>query len=156
MSKLLMILIVVIGMTAPAAADLVDASDPETLRDFMQVHGEASVEYDNVGDPVIIGRYNGAVYTVTFYGCNAGEECRDVIFHAAWQNNGVDIIALNDWNSRSRYGKAFFDEMGDPTIEMAVNLNWGVTQANFQDTIEWWFASMHHFSEEIGYTDLIN
>ncbi|WP_298442305.1 YbjN domain-containing protein [uncultured Ferrimonas sp.] len=138
--------------SSPALADtLVDASDPDNLMVLMQAHGDAVVERDAQGDPLIVGQYNGAIYTVSFYGCEQGRDCRDLIFNAAWQNNGVDIIELNDWNSRSRYGKAFFDELGDPTIEMAVNLNWGVSRDNFKDTIEWWFASMHHFSEQIGY-----
>ncbi|WP_051202195.1 YbjN domain-containing protein [Ferrimonas senticii] len=134
-----------------AAESLVDASDPDNLLSMMQVHGDAVIDRDGVGDPLIIGSYQGAIYTVSFYGCEAGQNCRDLIFNAAWQNPGMDMRAINRWNSNSRYGKAFFDDEGDPTIEMAVNLHLGVSRSNFADTIEWWFASMQQFSQQMGY-----
>lgn len=139
-------------MPCLALADtLVDATDPANLTKIMQAHGDALLQQDPVGDPLIIGRYQGAIYTVRFYGCEQGLACRDLIFNAAWENAGVDLGFINHWNSRSRYGKAFFDEVGDPTIEMAVNLHLGVTRDNFKDTVEWWFASMHQFAQQMGY-----
>ncbi|QIZ75459.1 YbjN domain-containing protein [Ferrimonas lipolytica] len=137
---------------AVAQADtLIDASEPDTLVTLLQTHGEAVMDRDAVGDPLIIGQFQGAYYTISFYGCIRGHSCQDLMFNAAWENNGIELATINQWNSNNRYGKAFFDDVGDPTIEMAVNLNWGVSRDNFMDTVEWWFASMQKFSQEIGY-----
>ena len=37
-----------------------------------------------------------------------------------------------------RFGKAYLDLDGHPTIEMNVNLSKGVSRENLDDTLDWW------------------
>ena len=57
---------------------------------------------------------------------------------------------INRWNATRLFGRAYLDEVMDPWIELVLNLQGGVTRAQFESTFEWWGTSVGEFEEEIG------
>ena len=141
----------VAATTAAGAQQLVDGSDPEQLQNLLRGFGSAVIETDDVGDPMIVGRMEGTRFVVFFYGCDSdGDNCDSIQFRAAWSTDGdITTDAVNAWNRDKRFGKAYIDNENDPVIEMDVNLDNGVTVANFEDTIDWWQTALADFKSNI-------
>ncbi|MBV0933316.1 YbjN domain-containing protein [Marinobacterium weihaiense] len=138
-------------LVAPVSADsLVSATTPERIVDVARGFGSASLSTDNYGDPLITGRIEGIKYGIFFYSCTDNADCKDVQFSAVWSDINVSLSRLNEWNREMRFGKAYLDADGDPTLEMAVNLRHGVSQNNLDDTIDWWRVASTDFEKFIN------
>lgn len=147
---LLAALLVGIAFMAKAAdGDIVDATNPETVRDIASGYGSATLDTDNTGDPMIVGRLDGTKYGIYFYGCKEGKKCRSVQFSAGWAGSKVTLEQLDEWNRTTRFGKAYLDKDGDPRLEMDVNLDGGVTRKNFDDWVDWWKVSLKGFKSKV-------
>ncbi|PSL12259.1 putative sensory transduction regulator [Marinobacterium halophilum] len=120
------------------AEPLVTAADPEQIAQLVRGFGSAVVDQDEYGDPLITGRIEGTKYGIFFYNCTDGADCKDIQFAAAWSDKAISRARINEWNRDMRFGKAYLDDEGDPNLEMAVNLRYGVSTDNFDDTIDWW------------------
>lgn len=149
---LLALLIAFVVSIAPALAqsasctNIVDGSDPSRIFHLARGHGSAEISTDNRGDPKIDGRMHGVRYQIYFYGCKNGEKCSSVQFRAGFtQNNKQTVERMNEWNISKRFGKAAIDKEGDATIEMNVNLQGGVCNANFDETVGWWSTVLRDF-----------
>ncbi|MCG5513194.1 YbjN domain-containing protein [Ectothiorhodospira shaposhnikovii] len=133
-----------------SAAEIVDAKDPEKIRQLAQGYGSATLTTDSVGDPMIRGRIDGTGYTIMFYGCSQNLNCKNIQFTSAWQTNGQYTLEdMNQWNRVARFGKAYLDDEGDPVLEMNVNLDFGVTARNLDDTLDWWRVALLKFRSEV-------
>ncbi|GAA4897017.1 YbjN domain-containing protein [Ferrimonas pelagia] len=145
--KVLPVLALCSALPLRAAEPLLDASDPDRLVELLRAYGYAVVDADPQGDPMIVGRHRGTAYGVLFYSCEQGKNCREVLFSSSWQRGDSDIAVetINLWNQQTRFGKAYLDEVGDPSVEMAVNLYRGVSSDNLKDTMDWWFTVMKDF-----------
>lgn len=137
---------------APAlyADKLVTAEDPAAILNIARGFGSAHLEEDSEGDPKIRGRIDGVMYGIYFYGCNStGSDCDDIKFTAAWSDGGVTLEEANEWNKTKRYGVAYIDDEGDPNLDMAVNIDYGVTTTNLEDTFEFWSRILEAFEDEV-------
>lgn len=130
-----------------AEGELVYADDPYRLFQILRGFGSAELDTDQDGDPLITGRMEGVQYQVLFYGCTDNRDCRAVQFRAAWSMPDVTLQALNEWNRTKRFGKAYIDHEGDPVIEMSINLDFGVSEDNFVDTVDWWRIAVTDFRD---------
>lgn len=136
--------------TQVSADELIDATKPEAILNIAKGFGSAKLSKDSEGDPLITGRIRGTRYGIYFYGCDSeGADCDDIQFNAAWSNVKVSLEAINQWNAQKRYGKAFIDSEGDPVIQMTVNLDYGVSESNLDDTFNWWTKALDGFIEEV-------
>ena len=136
--------------TEAFAEELIDAKKPEAILNIAKGFGSAKLGKDSEGDPLITGRIKGTRYGIYFYGCNSeGEDCDDIQFNAAWSGVKVSLKAVNRWNAKKRYGKAFIDSEGDPVIQMTVNLDYGVSADNLDDTFNWWTKALEDFIAEV-------
>jgi len=153
--KAIPILFVAAGLSVAhaQAESLVDATDPERIVQLMRGFGSSTLETDDYGDPLITGRVEGSKYGIYFYGCEENRSCKDIQFSAAWAGYDVSMHQINEWNKTKRYGKAYLDNDGDPAIEMSVNLTYGVSRDNFDDTIDWWTITMKEFESYIKSVD---
>jgi len=145
-----LLLAAALGATNVQAASLVDATQPKQLLELAKGYGSASLEEDDFGDPLIVGRINGTRYSIYFYGCENNKDCDDVQFNAAWTGYDTSLRQMNTWNTNKRYGTAYLDDDGDPNIDLIVNLKYGVTRNNFDDTLDWWKLTMEEFAEYIN------
>jgi hypothetical protein len=56
---------------------------------------------------------------------------------------------INTWNRTKRFGKAFLDKDGDPALEMTVNLDYGVSRENLDDSFNWWSKAVKSFLKDV-------
>ncbi len=132
-----------------AADALITAKDPEIILNLVKGYGSGDLGTDSEGDPRIQGRIGGTKYVVLFYGCKDGKACQDIQFVASWSDTNVTQEDVNNWNRTTRFGKAYLDKDNDPTLELIVNLNYGVSKKNLDDTIDWWAMVMKKFEKEV-------
>ncbi len=63
----------------------------------------------------------------------------------------VNLELINGWNKKALVGRAYLDDDGSPWLEYVVNTYSGVSRENFEDTFDWWEASVDDFEDHIGY-----
>jgi hypothetical protein len=135
------------------ANELVDATDPEKLVSVIRDLGyRAKLERDNVGDPLIKSSVGGTQFWIAFYGCNkvTNDGCGLLLYKVGFDlDEATELDVINRWNESQLIGRAYRDEVGDPWLEMAVNLEGGVTRANFEKTFELWDGALARFESHI-------
>jgi len=134
---------------ALAGEKIITAENPEEILSIAKGFGSAVLGKDSEGDPKISGRIDGIKYWIYFYGCVKGKDCDDVQFSTAWSDVKVTMADINEWNRTMKYGMAYLDEDGDPTLELMVNIDYGVTVKNFDDTFDWWAKVMKLFKKDV-------
>jgi hypothetical protein len=139
----------VVGAAEVHAKDIIDATDPEAILNLAKGYGSAKLGTDSSGDPKITGRIDGTKYGVYFYGCKDGKNCDDIQFAAAWSGVSVSLEEINEWNRNKRFGRAYLDSDGDPSLLMSVNIDYGVTEENLDDTFNWWKRVLEQYREEV-------
>lgn len=149
-----------LGVLAAAAflapslpAETVDATDPEQLVSIIQQLGyRAVLEADNVGDPLIKSSAGGTEFAIYFYGCTLGGTCKSLLFKVGYDlANGIALAEIEDWNETTLFGRAYLDDEADPWLEMAVNMDGGVSRKNFEDNYDWWEVIVGEFEDHIDF-----
>ena len=135
------------------SAQIVDGTDPSALVNIIQDLGyRATLEVDGEGDPLIRSSVGGTQFALVFYGCSEQHnDCQILLFKAGYELNdkiGMDVI--NQWNATRLFGRAYLDDVSDPWLELVLNMQGGVTRAQFEKTFEWWETSVGEFEDEIG------
>jgi|LGOV01.1.fsa_nt_gb hypothetical protein len=153
MKSLLAVIALTLAPLGASAQALVDASDVDILAALIQEEGyRAVVGTDGVGDPMITSAANGHKFTIFFYGCTEGLECRDVRFSTIFDlEKGMSLTRAQDFNYSERWVKVYMDEDSDPYLELDYNLYGGVSATNFKDTLDWWVIKMSDFIEYIDF-----
>ncbi len=135
-----------------AAAQLVFASgsDVERVLEIAKAHGEATLGKDSDGDPQIKVKSPRANWSIAFYGCDKGENCKTIQLHygIATQDK-VAPAKVNDWNRTKRWAKAYIDKDNDPNISYDINTRYGVTQAGLNATIANFVAQIEDFKAAV-------
>lgn len=152
MRGLTIALAMVLAGKGAVAQDVVTAV-PEVLAQLVRDEGyNAKLGIDGTGDPKIEGRVGRTEYTIFFYGCESGKNCTSVTFSAGYNlADGMADAAVNDWHRRKRFTKVYLDDERDPFLQMDVNLDRGVTAANFRDTFDLWRLLVEDFEEHIDW-----
>ena len=152
MSESLRVIVFVLSLAvftgAASGQSLIDASDPEKIRNIASGYGAATLTTDSGGDPMIRGRIDGILYGVYFYGCDGGVNCRSIQLYAAWDPiTSITEDSMRSWNQTMRFGTAYLDDDGGPTLSWDINLFSGVTVANLDDSFDWWAIIVKDFEE---------
>lgn len=140
--------------TLPAAAqNLIDANNERAVATFIQDQGyRAKLEYLDDGDPVIRSNSSGTNFSIYFFDCDRGTNCKTIQFFVSYDlNDGMTYEKVNEWNRGWRFGKVYLDDENDPFMELDVNIEYGVTHENLADTIDWWLVAMGNFEEFIDW-----
>ena len=134
-------------LSTPVSADGTvynDLSGSEIV-ELLDAHGySATLTTDEGGDPLVMGAADGLKFRVQTYDCNsqAPRRCHSLQFVASFalQHKATqdDFMAMNDYNQKKVYGRAFIDENGDAAIDFVVNLSGGVLAANLMDDVGTW------------------
>jgi hypothetical protein len=143
-----------LGLAAPAIAQDIQAQDPASVVAAMQQAGyRAQLSTDDVGDPLIRSSSSGSDFLVYFYNCTDNTDCRTIQFYAGYSEpNTATIETINEWNENNRFGRAYLGDDGIARIEMDVDLDdGGVSQALFEDNLEYWAIVMSRFEDYVGY-----
>lgn len=136
-------------LTIPAMASAQVTADPNIVAQTMtQARYPAQIDNNINGDPFLRSAVKNTSFLVYFHGCEAGVNCKTVQFSAGFSRAGRDISfeTMNDWNSKRRFGRAFLDSVGDPNIQMDIDLeDGGITPLLFIDNLEYWTLTMQEF-----------
>lgn len=138
----------------PAGPANLTAGDPAAIAAALQDFGyKAALEKDGNGDPKIRSGAAGSNFTIYFYGCTNGADCRSIQISAGFDlTDGTTAEVMNEWNARKRYGKAYVDQDGDPWIEMDLNLDYGgITPETFRDDLDLWERLVADFKTHINW-----
>ncbi|HVY19051.1 MAG TPA: YbjN domain-containing protein [Bauldia sp.] len=134
------------------ATDMIDATDPQSIADELWLYDGVEVLKDGDGNPKIDVNDQSAPFTVFFHGCTDGKDCTYIEFDTWWDlKNGVQASVVDKWNQTKLWGVAYRDEHGDPHLSMTVNLRYGVSLDNFDDTLDWWDTATGQFEDAIGW-----
>jgi hypothetical protein len=138
--------VLTLGAAPVGASGLVDGSDPRIILEIARELGPAELGVDNVGDPQVTGAVENIPYAIFFYGCQSGRDCTNIQFTAGWITDDFDIGRINSWNREYRFARAWLDDEQDPIVAMDVNLEFGVTRENFEDTFLVWASILTSFA----------
>jgi len=148
----------IIAMTlvqSSMAEESVGATDPEKLVSVIQELGyRAKLDVDKDGDPVIHSSVAGTQFALQFFGCaeDSHDQCRLLLFKVGYEiSEKADLKLINDWNKKALVGRAYLEDDGDLWFEYVVNTYGGISRENFEDTFDWWEASVDDFEDHIGY-----
>ncbi|WP_108661518.1 YbjN domain-containing protein [Acuticoccus kandeliae] len=133
---------------AALAQDVIDGRDPDAILNIARGYGSALMETDEIDDPLIRGRIEGVAYLVYFYGCVDNKECRAIQFRSTFGRE-TTLESMNAWNRDHRFGTGYINNEGYPTLEYDVNLDYGVTPRNLDDTFDWWRVTLGEFKEHL-------
>jgi type 1 fimbria pilin len=139
---------------SPASSGMVRSQDPQSLVAAMLAGKyEAKLGKDKVGDPMITSAVQGTAFQVYFYNCTANKECATITFHSGYAlQNKPTADLINQWNRAKRFGRAYLDKVGDPILEMDIDLDdGGISPALFVDNLEFWASLVPDFEKHIGY-----
>ncbi len=140
-----------VSVPIASAEELIDGTDPEAIRNLASGYGSATLSKDDLGDPMIEGRIDGLLYFVLFYGCDNGKSCNAIQFSTAFEGAEADMEKINAWNRDKRFSAAFLDEEGDVGLEYDVNLAYGVSRSNLDDTFDYWRLVLEEFKSHIDW-----
>ncbi len=157
----LLLAAIAVSGTAEAASRNDAVVDAVTGKEFAALLAEfgydVEVDEDDQGDPYFITSKNGTRFVVIFYGCDKNPSaisrvCGDVQFRSSYEApDAASLDRMNNWNRDFRFGKAYVDSDGDPTIEMVVNMTGGVTPSYVRNTLKWWTIVLRDFEDHIGW-----
>ncbi|GGD92140.1 hypothetical protein GCM10011515_09780 [Tsuneonella deserti] len=136
----------------PASAAEVRAQDVASVVTAMKKAGyKADLTQDGVGDPMITSALDGTKFVVLFYNCTEHVDCRTIQFSTGYTGSSADVNDMNKWNSSQRFGRAYIDDEGDPALQMDIDLDdGGISQALFEDNLEFWASLVPRFEDAIG------
>jgi len=120
------------------ATDTIYYAADQTL--IHQVLSEMELEYeltqDDGNDPIWTFTHLGILITIISYDRVTAGRYESLLFYTGWAADAVISLSMvNEWNSNSRFGRAYVDDIGDPVIELDLLMTGGVTAATISDYI---------------------
>ncbi len=134
----IVVLSLAVALAVPAAArsqDLLKTADPDVVLDVAKGFGSASLEKDSAGDPMINGRLEGLKYSIWFYDCKSGKDCRSIQLATGYTDD-FSADKANEWNSKYRWVRAYAG--GGSNFRMDVDFYGGVTRDYLENQFETW------------------
>jgi hypothetical protein len=87
----------------------------------------------------------GVKFGVYLFDCKEGR-CGSIQFSAGFATHGkFDISQMNEWNSKHRWGRGYYDSTNDPWVEMDVDLTPGGTYELLGDELATWNTTLANF-----------
>lgn len=146
---------------ATRGATVLDAVNAREVAAVMAEFGyEVELEVDDGGDPVLLSKVGETRFTIGFYGCNENPDafrriCSDAQYRASYDHpEAASLNLINSWNRDFRFGKAYVDSRGQPTIEMMLNLDGGFTKGYLRMFLKWWKIVLRDFEKHIGWREI--
>ena len=139
-------------LQTPAQADLPFA-DPQAIMQLIKSEGYVvELTQDPTGDPKLVSKIEGSEYNILFYGCENHLNCRSLHFLIGFDlRDGMQLEAANEWNRGQRFASTYLDDEMDPFLQMDVNIEHGVADRNFTDSLEIWRSSLSSFKDFIDW-----
>jgi putative sensory transduction regulator len=88
---------------------------------------------------------SGTLFNIFTPGCQSGR-CSSLELVFAFSSKGkFDVSRLNEWNSDVPWGKAYYDTVNDPCLDMDISLSPGGTFENLNDQFGTWNNILSNF-----------
>jgi hypothetical protein len=86
----------------------------------------------------IVTNSRGTPFDIFTPGCQEGR-CASLEIVVAFSRKGkFDVSRLNEWNSDMPWGKAYYDDVNDPCLDMDISLSPGGTFESLNDQFATW------------------
>lgn len=110
---------------------------------------------DERGDPLLRVKTGegakAAIVDIIFYGCGKDTTCQDILLKATFSpERPVALQAMNNWNAKNRWGRAFVNDKGMATIEMDINAYGGIGREALESMIYTFFDIVKDFDEKLS------
>lgn len=129
----------------PAQAELVNATNPDTIKGIVESQGwPATLVQKDGEDPYIESSRNGLKFLVLFMNCTEGRSCKTLQYYMGFNDaKDTSLDKLNQWNKEKRFARAYRDEAGDPVLEMDVDIDFaGIPRENVAESFNTWASLM--------------
>ena len=136
----------------PAHAELINASNPATIKAILESQGWPATLVSKEGDdPYLESSRNDLKFLVLFMNCTDGKKCKTLQYYMGFSDaKDVSLDKLNKWNKDKRFARAYKDDEGDPVLEMDVDLDFaGIPRENVGETFNTWASLMDSFREYV-------
>ena len=147
------LLFLALAVPGAASAQAISATNPEGVAEAIRSLGySAQVGTDARGEPQIDSAMAGVNYSIYFYGCEGGRDCRWMQFSAGFDlAQPLTISSANDWNRRYLFGEATIDDDGDAYITYFFTTEGGISKTQFNDLMIWWETALGQFQDHINW-----
>ena len=151
--RLVLASIAAMAIAAPASAEILTPQNAADIAQVLRDEGYGAImESDARGNPKIRSSAEGVNFTIYFYDCQNGDNCRSIQFHAGFDTRAVMTPEqMNQWNRRKRYTRAYVTDNGDPIIKYDINMDYGVERLNFADSFDIWRLLLSDFKVHINW-----
>lgn len=147
--------------TSGGASDLVPADAWEVIH-VAREFGEAEVRRDGMKDPQIEGALSpedlSVPYSIGFYGCSLGRNCKSVLFSARLAVVGEDDRERRDlidlaaaWNEGKLFGRAWLDNKGHMVLDHPLAMGDGLEKQALRATFIAWKRALRDYAEELDF-----
>ncbi len=145
----------------PSAQELADDGatikhlDPAVLTSLLSTAGFSYDEVrDKDGDRVLnIGTTETGADKIEFIfiGCGNDRSCEDVLMRATFpQNPQIALNAINEWNQRNRWARAFLNESEQAVLEMDISAYGGIERDALESMVDNFFKLLREFSKKLS------
>lgn len=145
----------------PSAQELADDGaaikhlDPAVLTSLLSTAGFSYDEVrDKDGDRVLkIGTAETGADKIEFIfiGCGNDRSCEDVLMRATFpQNPQIALNAINEWNQRNRWARAFLNESEQAVLEMDISAYGGIERDALESMVDNFFKLLREFSKKLS------
>lgn len=124
-----------------------DASDPSLILEVLEEGGHDVLLRKSPADEVIIDlmTYDHQPTTLQFQSCypDPGQNCQVLVFKRVWLSTDLNDALLDkieSWHLNSIWGSVYLEDNQKIVFQMALNMNHGVSKANFLDSVEIWMS----------------
>ncbi|WP_176595769.1 MULTISPECIES: YbjN domain-containing protein [Sphingobium] len=127
--------------TEPCGANLVCASDPQSVVQALQAEGYKAAlgKSSQTGNPKIESAASGYNYTIYFYECEQGRQCGSLQFQVSFEDDGGNTPELaNKWNKDKRFAQMSVWDDRSLALAYDVTTVGGLNRKNFADVVDWW------------------
>lgn len=142
-------LVAAMGLAVPAQAQMVDATNPETIRDIVESgRWSAALNPLDENTPMIVVTVEDSGFMIVFMDCDQGKNCRSLQFFTRLaKQKEISQERLNWWNDEMRFVRAILDKNGDPILKMDVPFGEkGMPRETFEANLSIWGMMMTHFA----------
>jgi hypothetical protein len=92
----------------------------------------------------------GVGFGVYMFDCKE-DRCGSIQFAAGLASHGrFDISRMNEWNTKQRWGRGYYDSSNDPWVQMDVDLTPGGTYELLDDELATWNTTLAKFVAVYG------